>query len=135
MGANDCGIDHQPFRVGIDRQGIENHVLDAAFSHRRNRWWRPDQGPCPKGSLIHEMATCINVFINPYSPCFQILLRQWRDCSHHLEFDVTLGPTGVLPTHQLLTGPVNNFSPYPSIHSPINLGHIIMLGTLVLGFR
>ena len=31
MGANDGGIDHEPFRVGIDRQGIENHLPDTRF--------------------------------------------------------------------------------------------------------
>ena len=29
MGANDGGIDHQPFRVSIDCQGIENHLPDT----------------------------------------------------------------------------------------------------------
>ena len=31
MGANDGGINHQPFRVGIDRQGIEQHLPDTGF--------------------------------------------------------------------------------------------------------
>ena len=31
MGANDGGIDHQPFRVGLARQGMENHLPDPRF--------------------------------------------------------------------------------------------------------
>jgi hypothetical protein len=31
MGANDGGINHQPFRVGLDRQGIEHHLPDPCF--------------------------------------------------------------------------------------------------------
>ena len=47
MGANDGGIDHQPFRVGIDRQGIEHHLPDPCF--------RPPSEPLvdPRPPAVH----------------------------------------------------------------------------------
>jgi len=47
MGANDGGIDHEPFRVGIDRQGIEHYWPDPGF--------RPPAEPlvAPRPSPVH----------------------------------------------------------------------------------
>jgi|CXWL01.1.fsa_nt_gi hypothetical protein len=38
IGAKDGGLDHQPFRVGIDRQSIENHLPDTRVRSLRPCW-------------------------------------------------------------------------------------------------